>query len=63
MVIISYERAISCSKSFVQTFLAKCASKSENDYRSMFENFVEDMLTAHNLPEWPAAELVLQVLR
>lgn len=44
-------------------FLNKCSSKSEEtDYRPLFENFVQDLLTTVNKPEWPVSELMLSVL-
>lgn len=44
-------------------FLSKCSSKSEEiDYRPIFENFIQDLLTTVNKPEWPASELLLSVL-
>jgi len=36
--------------------------KGENDYRPLFDVFVNDVLTMTNLPEWPAAGVVLNVL-
>lgn len=36
--------------------------KGENDYRPLFDSFVEDMFTMTNMPEWPAAELMLRIL-
>lgn len=51
------------ASNFLYVFLAKCSSKSEEiDYRPIFENFVQDLLTTVNKPEWPAAELMLSVL-
>ncbi|GIY26683.1 nipped-B-like protein [Caerostris extrusa] len=32
------------------------------DYRPLFENFVQDLLSTVNKPEWPASELLLSVL-
>lgn len=44
-------------------FLNKCGSKSEDiDYRPLFENFVQDLLSTVNKPEWPATELLLCLL-
>lgn len=41
----------------------RCGSKQgEDDYRPLFENFVHDLLSAVNRPEWPAAELLLSLL-
>lgn len=43
--------------------MAKCSSKSEEiDYRPLFENFIQDLLTTVNKPEWPVSELMLSVL-
>ncbi len=36
--------------------------KDEDDYRPLFENFVQDLLSTLNLPEWPASEAVLTLL-
>jgi len=36
--------------------------RGENDYRPLFDIFVNDLLTMTNLPEWPSAELVLKIL-
>ena len=38
------------------------AAKEQEDYRPLFENFIEDLLTCLNLPEWPSAENVLNLL-
>lgn len=44
-------------------FVCRCSSKvGEDDYRPLFEAFVEDLLAALNKPEWPAAELLLSLL-
>lgn len=41
----------------------RCAIKGgEDDYRPLFENFVYDLLSTVNKPEWPAAELLLSLL-
>ena len=43
--------------------VVRCGSKQgEEDYRPLFENFVQDLLMAGNKPEWPAAELLLTLL-
>lgn len=48
---------------FLQIFLSKCKSRSsETDFRPLFENFIHDLLTVVNKPEWPAAELLLSLL-
>ena len=38
------------------------AVNKEVEYRSLFENFVQDLLSTVNKPEWPAAELLLFLL-
>lgn len=58
-----YETAVSIGGNFLTTFLNKCKSRSsETDFRPLFENFIHDLLTAVNRPEWPAAELLLSLL-
>ena len=47
------------------TYVFRCVApkgKGENDYRPLFDIFVNDLLTMTNLPEWPSAELVLKIL-
>ena len=47
----------------MRSVLFRCGSKQgEEDYRPLFENFVHDLLSAINKPEWPAAELLLSLL-
>ncbi|KAG7253271.1 hypothetical protein CRUP_014211 [Coryphaenoides rupestris] len=59
----SYEAAMRTSQNFLLVFLKKCGSKQgEEDYRPVFENFVQDLLTVLNQPEWPAAEVLLGLL-
>lgn len=40
----------------------RCTIKGEEDYRPLFENFVQDLLSTVNKPEWPASELLLSLL-
>lgn len=40
----------------------RCGQKGEEDYRPLFDNFVNDLLVTANKPEWPAAELMLSLL-
>jgi cohesin loading factor subunit SCC2 len=55
--------AVQLAGNFLTVFLNKCGSKNEEiDYRPLFENFVQDLLTTVNKPEWPAAELLLSLL-
>ncbi|XP_068429605.1 nipped-B-like protein B isoform X2 [Clinocottus analis] len=59
----SYETAMRTAQNFLSVFLKKCGSKQgEDDYRPLFENFVHDLLSSVNRPEWPAAELLLSLL-
>jgi len=58
-----YKMAMATAHQFLTVFLKKCGSKNEDvDYRPLFENFVQDLLTTVNVPEWPAAELLLTML-
>lgn len=58
-----YDTAVSIGGNFLSTFLNKCRSRSgETDFRPIFENFIHDLLTTVNKPEWPAAELLLSLL-
>uniref|UniRef100_A0A672NWB2 Nipped-B protein n=1 Tax=Sinocyclocheilus grahami TaxID=75366 RepID=A0A672NWB2_SINGR len=59
----SYETARRTAQNFLSVFLKKCGSKqAEEDYRPLFENFVQDLLSTVNKPEWPASELLLSLL-
>ncbi|KAF6211182.1 hypothetical protein GE061_014297 [Apolygus lucorum] len=63
VIVGKFKAARSTASNFLYVFLAKCSSKSEEiDYRPLFENFVQDLLTTVNKPDWPAAELMLSVL-
>ncbi len=60
-----YQMAMATAHQFLIVFLRKCGSQKNNDdvdYRPLFENFVQDLLTTVNTPEWPAAELLLSLL-
>jgi len=58
-----YESAMATAVQFLTVFLKKCGSKQEDiDYRPLFENFLQDLLTTVNTPQWPAAELLLSLL-
>uniref|UniRef100_A0A672ZDI7 Nipped-B protein n=1 Tax=Sphaeramia orbicularis TaxID=375764 RepID=A0A672ZDI7_9TELE len=58
----SYETAMRTAQNFLSVFLKKCGSKQgEEDYRPLFENFVHDLLSTVNRPEWPAAELIFML--
>ncbi|XP_068082252.1 nipped-B-like protein isoform X2 [Anabrus simplex] len=63
LIVSKYETAMRTAANFLTVFLNKCGSKNEEiDYRPLFENFVQDLLTTVNKPEWPAAELLLSLL-
>ncbi|ESO95734.1 hypothetical protein LOTGIDRAFT_214826 [Lottia gigantea] len=62
LIISSYETAMRTGYNFLSVFLNKCSTKNEDDYRPLFENFVQDLLSTVNKPEWPASELLLSLL-
>eukprot|EP00116_Pleurobrachia_bachei_P007996 sb/3468258/ len=62
IIVTSYEQALVTARQFLSAFLKKCSAKEQEDYRPLFENFIEDLLTCLNLPEWPSAENVLNLL-
>lgn len=63
LIVGKYDTAMRTAANFLSVFLNKCGNKSEEiDYRPLFENFVQDLLTTVNKPEWPAAELLLSLL-
>ncbi|GFU63535.1 nipped-B-like protein [Trichonephila clavipes] len=63
LITMSYEASVTTAVNFLSVFLKKCGTKNEEmDYRPLFENFVQDLLSTVNKPEWPASELLLSVL-
>ncbi|XP_013407379.1 nipped-B-like protein B isoform X1 [Lingula anatina] len=62
IIITNYENAMRSAHNFLAVFLRKCSTKGEEDYRPLFENFVQDLLATVNKPEWGAAELLLSLL-
>ena len=63
MILEKYDTAFSIGGNFLTTFLNKCKSRSgETDFRPLFENFIYDLLTTVNKPEWPASEMLLSLL-
>lgn len=63
LILEKYDTAVSIGGNFLTTFLNKCKSRSsETDFRPLFENFIYDLLTTVNKPEWPASELLLSLL-
>ncbi|CAF4446676.1 unnamed protein product, partial [Rotaria sp. Silwood2] len=48
---------------FLTLFFRSCGTKQgEDDYRIIFENFLADLLTTANRPEWPSSEILLTLL-
>ncbi|KAL8600997.1 hypothetical protein ACOMHN_030654 [Nucella lapillus] len=62
VIVTSYETAMRTAYNFLTVFLKKCTTKGEEDYRPLFENFVQDLLSTVNKPEWPSSELLLSLL-
>lgn len=60
----SYEKSKITASQFLQVFLQKCTTKGneDQDYRPLFENFIQDLLLVVNKPQWPAAEMMLCIL-
>lgn len=62
-ILKKFDVAIGIGANFLTTFLSKCKTKSnETDFRPLFENFIYDLLSTVNKPEWPASELLLSLL-
>jgi hypothetical protein len=48
---------------FVAAFLKRCEKKEDgSEYRRLFSNFVDDLLTVYGSAEWPAAEVILHAM-
>uniref|UniRef100_A0A183CFS0 Nipped-B protein n=1 Tax=Globodera pallida TaxID=36090 RepID=A0A183CFS0_GLOPA len=62
LVLDSYEEAKRMAAYFLGGFLGKCTARSEDDYRRIFEQFLQDILIALYRPLWPVTELILTVL-
>jgi cohesin loading factor subunit SCC2 len=58
----AYERANSGCSGFISSLLIKLRDQSSGIYKSFFDVFVKDVLDVLLLPEWPAAELLVQNL-
>lgn len=59
----SFEDANQTAKKFLSVFFSKCKTKQADvDYRPLFESFIQDLLTIVNKPEWPIAEIILNML-
>ena len=62
-ILKKFDVAIGIGANFLTTFLSKCKSRANDvDFRPMFENFIYDLLSTVNKPEWPASELLLSLL-
>ena len=62
-ILSSLEFSHQISKLFLTIFLDKISGRKEEvDYRPLFENFIQDLLSTVNKPEWPAAGEMLTVL-
>lgn len=61
-IVTSYEMTMRTGHQFLTVFLKRCTAKGDDDYRPLFENFINDLLVTVNKPEWPAAELLLSLL-
>lgn len=60
-----YNSALRASYAFVSSFLRRCCGvdkKDDNDYRVLFETFVEDLMTCLYKPDWSSAQLITHVL-
>ncbi|KAL3116765.1 hypothetical protein niasHT_004266 [Heterodera trifolii] len=61
-VLDSYEEAKRMAAYFLGGFLGKCTARSEDDYRRLFEQFLQDIMVALYRPLWPVTELFVTVL-
>ena len=62
-LINSYENSSQTAKKFLTSFFSKCKTKqADSDFRPIFENFIQDLLTTVNKPEWPVSETILNLL-
>ncbi|CAI2165749.1 3087_t:CDS:10 [Funneliformis geosporum] len=58
--------AASVNAGYVFKFLlARCTksikNSNESEYRVLLDNFMEDVITVLNFPEWPAAEMIVHI--
>jgi cohesin loading factor subunit SCC2 len=62
-ILNAYEDSNQSAKKFLSHFFAKCKAKQADfDFRPIFENFIQDLLTTVNKPEWPVSETILNLL-
>jgi len=66
-----YDAALKVAFTFLSTFLRKCCGLSvggqavvvsDGDFRVLFEGLVSDLMTTLHKPNWPASQLLTQVL-
>ncbi|XP_072393870.1 nipped-B-like protein [Diabrotica undecimpunctata] len=58
-----YQEATSMAGGFLTIFFQRCFKQQKNtDRRSLFENFVQDLLLVRNNPEFPGTDLMLCLL-
>ena len=62
----SIDEVFKTAQSFLSTLFKKCyattPSKSEVDFRPIFENLVQDLLTTLLLPRWPVSGTLLSIM-
>lgn len=59
----SFEDSNQTAKKFLSVLFSKCKTKQADvDNRPLFESFIQDLLTVVNKPEWPIAEIILNML-
>ena len=62
-IINTYDESTETAKKFLSVFFSKCKTKQADcDFRPIFENFIQDLLTTVNKPEWPVSEIILNLL-
>jgi cohesin loading factor subunit SCC2 len=47
---------------FIYIIRCNTVGKDEEDYRPLFENFLQDLLVTLNKNDWPATEVLLTLL-
>lgn len=62
-ILTTLDLSLQISTLFLTIFLDKIQGRKEEiDYRPLFENFIQDLLSTVNKPEWPASGEMLTVL-
>uniref|UniRef100_A0A6P7EZ04 Nipped-B protein n=1 Tax=Diabrotica virgifera virgifera TaxID=50390 RepID=A0A6P7EZ04_DIAVI len=63
LICTKYKEATAMAAGFLTIFFHRCFKMQKNsDRRSLFENFVDDLLLVRNNPEFPGTDLVLCLL-